>query len=260
VFDNLSRLSTSLSDSLCRLATGGGLSTRQLYSDDEEVLFEALRPAIINGIEDLATRGDLLSSAIVIYLSAIEPGARRREADLWREFEQARPAICGALFDAVSVALSRVETVQFDGLPRMADFAAWAVAAEPAFGVPEGTFLKAYAVNRATANATALGDSPLPEALMKLLDAQPDSRWLGTATELFHALNLHVSVETQRDKMWPKAPNALTNRLRRLEPALREVGVNFEDDFGRDGNGIKIILLENVEKRSSVSSESPDAL
>src|SRR5262249_24755294 len=37
--DNLSDLPAWLSDALCRLATGGGFSTRQLYTDEDEKLF-----------------------------------------------------------------------------------------------------------------------------------------------------------------------------------------------------------------------------
>ena len=55
-YDNLSGLPIWLSDALCRLATGGGFGTRQLYSDQEEVLFAAMRPAMLNGIADVATR------------------------------------------------------------------------------------------------------------------------------------------------------------------------------------------------------------
>jgi len=254
-FDNLSQVSNSLSDALCRLATSGGLSTRKLYSDDEEMLFEALRPVIINGIEDLATRGDLLSRAVVLYLPAIKLDVRRKEADLWREFEGARPAICGALFDAVSIALGRVESVKLDGLPRMADFAAWAVAAEPAFGVPAGTFIEAYAGNRATANITALDESPLSEAVMKLLDSQPKLFWSGKASELLDELKRHVSEQMLRDKAWPKAANALTNKLRRLGPSLRVVGIAFRES--RAGHTrAKVLTLEKVEKRPSASSAS----
>jgi hypothetical protein len=41
VYNNLSRLPDWLSDALCRLSTGGGFSTRELYSDADEVLFGA---------------------------------------------------------------------------------------------------------------------------------------------------------------------------------------------------------------------------
>ena len=60
-----------LSDALCRLATGGGFGTRQLYSDDEESLFEARRPVLLNGIEEVAVRGDLLDRSLIVTLSPI---------------------------------------------------------------------------------------------------------------------------------------------------------------------------------------------
>jgi hypothetical protein len=58
-FDNISRLRPWLSDALCRLASGGGFAVRQLYTDQDEVLFDAARPVILNGIEELITRPDL---------------------------------------------------------------------------------------------------------------------------------------------------------------------------------------------------------
>jgi hypothetical protein len=42
--DNLSDLGGWLSDCLCRLATGGGFSTRELYSDNDETIFSANDP------------------------------------------------------------------------------------------------------------------------------------------------------------------------------------------------------------------------
>ena len=64
-FDNLSILPNWLSDSLCRLATGGGLSTRELYSDSDETILDAMRPVILNGIDSLVSRADLADRAIL---------------------------------------------------------------------------------------------------------------------------------------------------------------------------------------------------
>jgi hypothetical protein len=85
-FDNLSGLPHWLSDALCRLATGGSFAVRQLYTDDEEVLFEASRPILLNGIEDVISRPDLGDRAIFLSLAPIAETDRRPEADLWREF------------------------------------------------------------------------------------------------------------------------------------------------------------------------------
>lgn len=43
-----------------------------------------------------------------------------------------RPRILGVLLDAVSYGLRTVGHVQLDALPRMADFALWITACEPA--------------------------------------------------------------------------------------------------------------------------------
>jgi len=39
--------------------SGGSFAVRQLYTDQDEVLFEAARPVILNGIDDIVTRPDL---------------------------------------------------------------------------------------------------------------------------------------------------------------------------------------------------------
>src|SRR5262249_23050574 len=67
-YDNVSRIPSWLSDALCRLATGGGFSTRKLYTDDEEALFSAQRPVVLNGIEDFVNRADLADRTIFLTL------------------------------------------------------------------------------------------------------------------------------------------------------------------------------------------------
>lgn len=43
-FDNVSRITDDQSDMLCRLATGGGEKRRELYTDDDQVVFDYKRP------------------------------------------------------------------------------------------------------------------------------------------------------------------------------------------------------------------------
>ena len=45
-FDNVSWVRDWLSDALCRVASGSGLGTRQLYTDDEEMIFNFQRPIL----------------------------------------------------------------------------------------------------------------------------------------------------------------------------------------------------------------------
>ena len=129
-FDNVSGLPAWISDTLCRLATGGGFAVRQLYTDQDEVLFDAARPVILNGIEDIVTRPDLADRAVFLTLEPIPEERRRPEAELWAAFEAERPRILGVLLDAVVEGLKRLPETRLAKLPRMADFALWATACE----------------------------------------------------------------------------------------------------------------------------------
>jgi hypothetical protein len=62
--DNMSFLPDWLSDDLCRLSTGGALSKREHYTNDDEIVLNARRPIILNGIDEFVARGDLASRAI----------------------------------------------------------------------------------------------------------------------------------------------------------------------------------------------------
>jgi hypothetical protein len=99
-YDNVSHLPPWLSDALCRLATGGGFSTRQLYTDDDEVIFGGQRPVILNGIEDLLERDDLRDRAVSLTLPPIPDRARRDEDRFWIRFQEVQPAVVLALRDA----------------------------------------------------------------------------------------------------------------------------------------------------------------
>jgi putative DNA primase/helicase len=141
-------LEPRLSDALCRLSTGGGIATRELWSNADEIIFDAQRPIMLNGIEDVATRPDLIDRSIFLYLPQIKESDRQDEALFWRAFEEARPCILGALLNAAAVALRSAGRVRFQQLPRMADFAVWAAAGEAGLRLKPGAFLEAYEKNR----------------------------------------------------------------------------------------------------------------
>jgi hypothetical protein len=229
-FDNVSGLPNWISDTLCRLATGGGFAVRQLYTDQDEVLFEARRPMILNGIEDIVTRPDLADRALFLTLEAIPEERRRTEQELRAEFEEKRPLILGALLDVVSHGLRRLPDVRLDRLPRMADFARWSTACETAIW-PEGTFRSAYCDNRDDAVAGVIDADPVAAAVRSLMTSRTE--WTGTASDLLGALAGLVGDAQRKSRSWPDSPRALSGRLKRAATFLRQVGV--EVDFSREG-------------------------
>src|SRR5262249_30875406 len=151
---------------------------RELYTDAEEVIFAAQRPVMFNAIEDVAVNGDIIDRSIRLILPEIPDTERQSEDTFWQAFEHARPAILGAVLTAVATALRNRPNVTLERLPRMADFALWVVAAEPALGWKPGTFIAAYEQNRMAANELALAASLVAQAILKLVERGP---WEGTA-------------------------------------------------------------------------------
>ena len=233
-FDNLNYVAGDLSDALCRLSTGSGWATRTLYENDEETIFAAARPILLNSIEEVGTRSDLLDRSLIVTLPRIEAGARWAEKEFWAAFEKARPKILGAMLDAVAAALKNLPDVEARGVewPRIADFAQWATAAEPALGSQPGEFLAAYEANRETASRVSLESSPVYAPLMSML--RKGGSFEGTATELLSAISVG-GVDTKA-KGWPKDAKTLSAMLSRLAPNLRSAGLVIEQSNIGSGN------------------------
>jgi hypothetical protein len=250
-FDNLSDLPAWTSDALCRLASGGSFATRRLYTNQDEMLFQASRPIILNGIEDVITRPDLADRTIFVTLPHLPEHRRRAETELWHDFELARPQILGALLDAAVAGLRASPQVRFTRFPRMADFAQWATACESGFGRP-GAFIGAYRANRSAAMEDVVEADPLAARIRDLMAEQ--AVWAGSASDLLRA----ASNPGPNGLGWPKSPRALAGRLRRAQTPLRTLGI--EMSFGREGKaGTRIIRLSTRHPSSAtVSTVSGD--
>ncbi len=248
-FDNVSGLPSWISDTLCRLATGGGFSVRQLFTDQDEVLFEATRPVILNGIEDVVTRPDLADRAVLLTLEPIPEEKRRPEAEFWVAFDAERPRILGALLDAVAAGLKHLPEIRLDKLPRMADFALWATACETSLW-PAGTFRSAYGGNLDQAVEGVIDADPVASAVRALI--APRAEWTGTASELLSELSAMAGERLSQSKGWPDSPRALSGRLRRAATFLRKGGIDIL--FKREGRACTRFIHITSTKTSSANN------
>ena len=258
VFDNLSTMPGCTSDTLCRLADGSGLGKRTLYTDDDETLIMAASPIILTAIGDVVSRPDLADRAVFATLELIPEDVRRPKQELMAEFEMARPGILGALLTALSHGLRTAADVRLSRLPRMADFAKWATACEGALWTP-GTFMNAYNENRAATVEAVLEADELACVIRRWL-ARPavGGCWEGTCTDLLRILNAQAEqagIRT-RSKEWPSTASSLSNRLRKIAPGLRAIGL--ETRLGARTADRRTVTFTLVE-RSAETSSSPSS-
>ena len=88
--DNMSWMTAEASDTFCMISTGIASGTRAHYTNDEEHVYEVMRPMLFNGIAgNLIERSDLASRTIKLQIPAI--AVRRGPADLEEEFLRVWP-------------------------------------------------------------------------------------------------------------------------------------------------------------------------
>jgi hypothetical protein len=262
-FDNISDLKWWLSDAFCRISTGAGFSTRRLYTDLEEMVFEGARPLLFNGIEDIVDRPDFAERSIFSVCEVIEKKDRRREEEVWADFDKAHPAILGALLDAVAVGLKRFSGVRPAELPRMADFAHWAIACESALWA-EDAFMRAYDANIRDAVESVLEASPVAGAVRKLMDRRETAGewgpWSGTSSELLDLLTPLVGAKVAERPTWPRSPRALSGRLRRAASFLRQIGIHVSHTReGHIGDRITTITKSIYPSQEELYEKAPSA-
>jgi hypothetical protein len=228
-FDNISQINNAMSDALCRMATGGTFATRKNFSDSDEVLLAACNPIICNGIVPAFTRPDLVDRTMTVQLGKIPDADRQLHDEIMRDFEAVRPALFGALCDAQSIGLRRKNVIPRPALPRMADFAFWGIACEPGYAA-EGAFFAAYRENILRTLDESLAEDPVAPRIRELLAHR--NMWEGTATRLEESLRGLHDLPVPQD--WPKTAKLMSDHLRRIAPALQNVGVSLT--FERRGH------------------------
>jgi hypothetical protein len=259
-FDNLSGMPTWLSDSICRLATGGGFGTRTLYSNDGETIFNNMRPVILNGISDVASRHDLIDRTVMINLDMIPEDMRKPEKEIWKDFDRIKPRILGGLFDAVGAAIRNQDKVSFERLPRMADFAIWSAAAEKETPWTEGiTFMDAYSGNRSAAIEMAVDADLVSSSIMSLLLLE-EGYWKGSSTELLERLTELIPENSRKVKSWPKQAHFMTGRIKRASTFLRTLGIEVVfPDRSKKIREYTISMKNGSAEQSKGSAESISA-
>lgn len=222
-FDNISSINRTMSNALCQLALEGGLERRKLHTDMDVVIMEAMRPMILNGIDDFARQPDLVDRVVLLTCPVIDERARRLERAFWARFYELQPRLLGALLDVIAGGLKHLPSIHLESMPRMAELATWGEAVGRHLGWREGAFVGALFKNRDESSLMAIEDSPVAHALFALGRKAPE--WRGSVKELLDDLRDTLNPGDHPGSAWPRTPRGLSSHLRRIAPALRRSGV-----------------------------------
>lgn len=232
LFDNLSTISAHLSDSLCRMATGGSYSARKLYSDTDEVTVDLCRPCVINGITALAERSDLVDRSWSVELQPLSSQKRQSDSAYWSGLDQQLPTIFGALLDGLAAALATHQTVTLANPGRLVDAERWVAAAETSLRVPADTFARSLRSSKREVIWRVLdAHRPLWDGLTHL--PFKGVAWQGSVSELHAAIR------------YAGTPRDLGQALARLRPTMEQAGLRV-DRYRQGHTSVRGYTVEKV--------------
>lgn len=246
-FDNVRSFRSSMADMLCIAATGGAISSRALYTDDEQRVVRLHVAVILNGIHMFVNQGDLAQRCLPIHLGRLPENRRQSETALVKAFEADLPAIQRGLFDLIARIFEHLPSAKVTNPERMLDFVQWLAAMEAADGAPPGVYQAEYSHALREGQLDTLMGNVLAAAVLAFVDSKIDDWWTGTPAELYDALCDAVDFSTARSREWPPNPIAMSKRLRGLQASLLTQGVSVE--FGRGKK--REITIENKGNRDA---------
>ena len=237
-YDNLTYLPSSVSDIFCRAATGSGFSKRELYSDDDDIIYAFKRCLGVNGINPAARKGDFLDRSMMVQVTKIDNKDRKTEAEVDVKFEVEKALILGGFLSVLSKALKEYPNQKLEGYQRLADFNRYGCAIAIALGKTAEEFNKAYESKVESQVDEALNAEPVGLAMVEFcekhfaLDGKKKplhENWIGTPALLFQLVTTtaeSLGIKTDYRSSWPKAPHAFTRKLNEITPSL--IRKNFE--------------------------------
>lgn len=247
-YDNLSKMPEWFSDALARAATGDSFSKRELYTDDDDVIYRFQKTIALNGINQVVYKSDLLDRSILLNLERISPENRKEAQVFWTEFERDKPLILGAVFDVLAKSLAIYPTVELDRLPRMADFARWGYSIAEVSGYGGEAFIEAYSRNISVQHDEAIEANPVAQAIVEFMHDR--DAWKGTPAKLYVLLTpIAFKLQIGQSRGWPKDAARLGRALTSIAPNLLAKGIELERSRSKD-------RLITVNKSTVVTDET----
>ena len=266
-FDNVTRITQEVSDTLCRAITGANNQRRELYTNLDEVILAYKRKLVINGIVPNLDYPDLQDRIILYDKKHITENDRLTDEEFTIEFEKLLGFVLGNIFETLKQAINLYDTVKSQIRPktRLADFEIWGESISRALGYESNSFLTRY-YEKLGENAISAQDShPIVTVIEHMLKdkAEYENSALGCLNDCRETANqIGIDVKSPYVK-FPKAPNQISKELTIVAPVLQKLGINLEignytkSDCKYTKNSTVITIRKTIEKSASPTSLTP---
>lgn len=267
IFDNLSTISSTVSDMFCRAYSGTGFQSRKLYMDNALISFSYKRSFLFTAIKTPTAAEDFNARTVMIQLNRIAGSAQIGEEAIMRKFKADAPNILGGMLDVLVEAKRIAPRLNLHWKSRWADAFQYAAAAAEVLGYGANRYLEACRDNIAA--RTTQGPSqvaahskqePALEAILSLMSAQ--GNFEGTTSNLLAAIAPHCpsNLGPAAAKNWPNSAVKLGKALNRIAAALEDAGVAMTSTPSKIGTWVTLEWLTTAApsaQETGVAGEEP---
>lgn len=246
-FDNTSKLSNQYSDLLCAAITGSQAVKRKLYTDSDTVVLNLHNIIIINGIDVVPDRDDLLERSLLFSPLNISPEKRKTDNKFWESFETQLPSIEGAIVDTLQKAMSILPSLEVENLHRMADANREMVAVAVALGLDKDEFQHILLENNQKLQEHFSEDSPVVEAVSEFMNGPMKGKkhLVSESSAAYMSIKRNYSGSPN---LLPKSASLFSRELRRQDSALKAAGFMFWSEKRENANFTHIERLSKGKK------------
>lgn len=238
-FDNTAPLSAGFSNVLCAAITGSKAAKRKLYTNADQVVLSLHNLVLINGIDIVPYKSDLMERSLYFELLPITGSKRRTDAQIWSEFNKDKPFILGAIFKTLKKAMKIYPTVKVKNLHRMADAHLEMMSIALALGIKQDEFQRILDANVKKLEDAYASNNPFVDFVLGFMQSR------GSVDCAANKLYSEMDDSIVGDKgFFPKTPSLLSRRLNEEKEALHRNGYQFEKYKKETNNFIKISRVQ----------------
>lgn len=241
--DNSEPLSTAYSNILCASITGSAEPRRTLYTTNDVTLLNLHNLILINGINAIPRKNDLLDRALCFELKPISKKERKTDSEIWDAFNRDKPMILGAMFDTLSKAMKLLPTIRVEESYRMADAHRECTAIAVALGIQQDEFQRILDKNRIKLQNAYAELNDFVDCVLTYL--QKHATIDVSVTTLYKDMRENI---VGSDKFFPKSPSALSRKLNEEREAILLAGYKLETRKEKNANYIKIWKVSQNQK------------
>ena len=238
-FDNTKKLNDDFSDVLCAATTGTTFTKRMLYTNIDMMILNVKNIIVLNGIDIVPRKTDLLERSLLFELEKITPDKRMTDKKFWSNFKKKRPEILGAIFDTISKALAIKKTLHLKETHRMSDAYTDMCAIALALGLTQEEFVETFNENITKLEQTRSEENYFCNIVKDYLERNLSIK-IGKVSEIF---NLIKPLRASDAKKFPKTASHFSRKLSEERSTLEKLGYSFKIEKKKDSRYIEFFKI-----------------